>query len=100
MILTLISQSEASNFALCHRRQQSVPRSIIIIIIFVLFLIKIHNILLLLAGFALFRLFDIWKPPPIRQSQNLAGGWGVTVDDLLAAVYVNIVLQGAWLVVY
>jgi len=41
--------------------------------------------------FALFRLFDIWKPWPVRQSQSLPGGWGVTVDDLLAAVYVNLV---------
>jgi len=53
----------------------------------------------IVAGFVLFRLFDIWKPPPIRQSQNLSNGWGVTVDDLLAAIYVNIVLQGVWLVV-
>jgi phosphatidylglycerophosphatase A len=36
----------------------------------------------------LFRVFDIWKPWPVRQSQRLPGGWGVTVDDLLAAVYV------------
>jgi phosphatidylglycerophosphatase A len=37
---------------------------------------------------ALFRLFDIWKPWPVRQVQHLPGGWGVTADDLLAAVYV------------
>jgi phosphatidylglycerophosphatase A len=40
--------------------------------------------------FLAFRLFDIWKPWPIRQSQKLPGGWGVVIDDLLAAVYVNI----------
>ena len=40
------------------------------------------------AVYVLFRVFDIWKPWPVRQSQNLPGGWGVTVDDLLAAVYV------------
>lgn len=39
----------------------------------------------------LFRVFDIWKPWPIRQIQRLPGGWGVTVDDLLAAVYVALV---------
>jgi phosphatidylglycerophosphatase A len=39
----------------------------------------------------LFRVFDIWKPWPVRQSQNLAGGWGVTVDDLLAALYVALI---------
>lgn len=44
-----------------------------------------------LAGFALFRLFDIWKPWPVKQSQSLSGGWGVTADDLLAALYVNLV---------
>ena len=40
--------------------------------------------------FALFRLFDIFKPWPVKQSQSLPGGWGVTVDDLLAAGYVNL----------
>ena len=39
---------------------------------------------LVLTGFAAFRLFDIWKPFPIRQSQKLPGGWGIVVDDLLA----------------
>lgn len=38
--------------------------------------------------FILFRVFDIWKPWPVRQSQRLPGGWGVTMDDLLAAIYV------------
>jgi len=42
------------------------------------------------AVFALFRLFDVTKPWPVRQSQSLAGGWGVTIDDVLAAVYVNV----------
>jgi phosphatidylglycerophosphatase A len=39
----------------------------------------------------LFRVFDILKPWPVRQSQKLPGGWGVTVDDLLAAAYVNVI---------
>lgn len=47
--------------------------------------------LLVAAGvFVLFRIFDILKPWPIRQSQRLPGGWGVTVDDLLAAAYVGL----------
>jgi phosphatidylglycerophosphatase A len=41
--------------------------------------------------FALFRCFDILKPWPIRQSQRLPGGWGVTVDDVLAALCVAMV---------
>jgi phosphatidylglycerophosphatase A len=43
---------------------------------------------LTLLVFVLFRIFDIAKPWPVRQSQSLHGGWGVTVDDVLAAVYV------------
>jgi phosphatidylglycerophosphatase A len=39
----------------------------------------------IVLGFCLFRLFDVWKPWPIRQSQELPGGWGIVVDDLLAA---------------
>ena len=41
------------------------------------------------AVFAAFRFFDVVKPWPVHQSQSLPGGWGVTVDDALAAVYVN-----------
>jgi phosphatidylglycerophosphatase A len=39
----------------------------------------------------LFRLFDIAKPWPIGPSQAFPGGWGVTIDDLLAALYVNLI---------
>lgn len=45
---------------------------------------------LTLAIFAGFRFFDILKPWPVRQSQELPGGWGVTMDDVLAAGYVNL----------
>jgi phosphatidylglycerophosphatase A len=50
------------------------------------------NWLLIVIVFAGFRLFDVWKPWPVRQSQSLAGGWGITIDDLLAGVYVNILV--------
>ncbi len=49
------------------------------------------NWLMTLGIFLLFRLFDVAKPWPIKQSQNLPRGWGVTVDDVLAAIYVNFV---------
>ncbi len=38
------------------------------------------------SGFVFHRIFDIIKPPPIRNVQRLSGGWGVVVDDLLAAL--------------
>lgn len=49
----------------------------------------------LLAGFVLFRLFDIWKPFPIRSLEKLPGGWGVMADDWLAGVYAAILLKVA-----
>ena len=45
-----------------------------------------------LLAFALFRLFDIWKPWPIRNLEKLHGGTGVIVDDLGAGVYAAVVL--------
>lgn len=42
---------------------------------------------LVVAGFLLFRLFDIWKPYPIDSLQNLPAGIGVCADDILAGVY-------------
>ncbi len=45
-------------------------------------------------GFVLFRLFDIWKPWPIRWlDRQVAGGLGIMVDDLLAGLYALGVLQ-------
>jgi len=45
-----------------------------------------------LAALALFRLFDIWKPPPVRQLEALPGGWGINLDDVMAGVYGALVL--------
>jgi phosphatidylglycerophosphatase A len=44
------------------------------------------------GGFALFRVFDIVKPWPVRKLEKLPEGWGILADDLLAAVYAGIVL--------
>jgi phosphatidylglycerophosphatase A len=45
-----------------------------------------------LAAFALFRLFDIWKPPPVRQLEALPGGLGINADDAMAGIYGALVL--------
>lgn len=47
----------------------------------------------LLAGFVLFRFFDIAKPLYIRRLEAFKGGWGVMLDDVLAGIYANIILQ-------
>ncbi len=52
-----------------------------------------YPLMVFVAAFFLFRLFDIWKPYPIDLSQKLNGGWGIMIDDVLAGIYANLVLQ-------
>jgi phosphatidylglycerophosphatase A len=49
--------------------------------------------LLIASGFLLFRLFDIWKPYPIDDLQELSGGVGICADDMLAGVYAGVCLS-------
>ncbi len=51
------------------------------------------------AGFALFRLFDIWKPFPVRKLEQLPGGTGIMVDDLAAGVLACFCLTALVLVI-
>ncbi len=57
------------------------------------------SVVWLLAGFGLFRLFDIWKPFPIRWLNNhVPGGWGIMLDDVAAGVAAAACLHGLlWL---
>jgi phosphatidylglycerophosphatase A len=48
-----------------------------------------------IGAFLLFRLFDIWKPVPVRQLEKLPGGVGIVADDLMAGVYAALVLSVA-----
>lgn len=60
-----------------------------------------HGWLWLVIGFALFRLFDIWKPYPIRNAdRQVNGGFGIMLDDILAGLYALASLQllAFWLV--
>ena len=45
------------------------------------------------AGFVAFRLFDIVKPSPAQRAQHLPAGWGIVLDDLIAAAYANVACQ-------
>lgn len=51
------------------------------------------------AAFLLFRIFDIWKPAPVRQLEALPGGLGIMADDLMAGVYGAIVLWVAGVII-
>jgi len=48
---------------------------------------------LVVAGFFIFRIFDIFKPFPVRQAERLPFGWGIMTDDALAGIYTNLVLR-------
>jgi phosphatidylglycerophosphatase A len=54
---------------------------------------SILNWKFLLAGFLLFRFFDITKPFPCRRLEKLPGGWGIMADDWMAGVYAAICLR-------
>ena len=45
------------------------------------------------AGFVLFRFFDILKPFPIRRLEKVRSGYGVVLDDVLAGIYSNVILH-------
>ena len=49
----------------------------------------------LLLGFLFFRIFDIWKPFPLRRLEHLPSGWGIMADDWMAGVYAAILLRMA-----
>jgi phosphatidylglycerophosphatase A len=47
----------------------------------------------IISALILFRFFDIAKPLLIRKIEKLPGGWGIMLDDVLAGIYANILLQ-------
>jgi len=59
------------------------------------FALSLLNWKYLLLGFILFRVFDIWKPWPVRQLERLPGGWGIMADDWMAGIYAAILLRVA-----
>src|SRR4051812_10346893 len=59
------------------------------------------SLLMQLVAFGLFRLFDIWKPFPIRHfERNVKGGLGVMLDDLIAACYAYVVIAALTIIGY
>jgi phosphatidylglycerophosphatase A len=46
-----------------------------------------------ILGFFIFRIFDILKPPPAKRMEKLTGSLGIMFDDVVAAIYTNLILQ-------
>ncbi len=53
-----------------------------------------HTLVYGIAAFLLFRILDIFKPPPIKQLERLPGGWGVMLDDVAAGIITCTILNG------
>jgi phosphatidylglycerophosphatase A len=51
-----------------------------------------HTLTSYLMAFAAFRIFDVIKLPPAAQCEKLPGGWGVTMDDIIAGIQTNILV--------
>ena len=53
-----------------------------------------HSITIYTMAFILFRIFDIFKPSFIYRVQNLPGGWGIMLDDVLAGIFCWLICRG------
>ena len=51
------------------------------------------NFKVLMLAFFAFRLFDVAKPPPVRNLEKVPGGWGIMLDDLAAGVFANLLVR-------
>ena len=51
------------------------------------------TLFIMIAAFILFRAFDVFKPWPARVFDKMHGGWNIMLDDVVAGVYANIVIQ-------
>lgn len=60
---------------------------------FIAFILVPFSLTNYLIAFVAFRFFDVVKIPPAAQAERLPGGWGVTMDDVVAGVQANIATQ-------
>ncbi len=57
------------------------------------FLFLPKRLFLYILAFVIFRFLDIIKPPPVRMCEELKGGLGITLDDVVSGIYANLILQ-------
>ncbi len=85
-----------SSQAYIEQKQNNDPQEVVIdevVGIFVTFLWMPIHWKSMFFGFVFFRVFDIWKPYPIKRLEKIPHGWGVMLDDMLAGLYANILLR-------
>lgn len=93
LLLISVWSSEVASAAMGIKDPGSIVIDEVAGISFALFLIEPTMINVVLA-FLLFRFFDILKPWPIKLiDEKIGGGWGIVLDDVLAGIFANIILQ-------
>jgi phosphatidylglycerophosphatase A len=78
------------------RARQKDPSHVVIdefACVFVAFFLMPVKPFVILAGFLLYRIFDVIKIPPMRTLEKIEGGWGIMLDDLAAGIYTNLILH-------
>lgn len=95
ILSSLILGFWSSNVALKYFSKKDPPQIVIdeFSSMLLVYLFMPYNIKVLVAGFILFRIFDIFKIPLIRKIETLPRGYGIMTDDIVAACLANIVLQ-------
>ncbi len=58
------------------------------------------GLVITIVAFLLFRLLDIAKPFPVRRAEQLPGGWGVMMDDVVSGIYTNIIVRAVILLMH
>ena len=98
ILLVSVGICNLASKLLCGGDPQEIVLDEIAVLPIVYLLTGIPTWHVLLAGWILFRLFDITKPPPVQQMESLPAGWGIMADDFVAALYACVSLRGlVWL---
>lgn len=100
-----LSATAAATKAVFQPGDHSVPDPSIVVIdeivgMWIALLLNPVTPLAIGTAFVLFRAFDIIKPPPARQLEKIPHGWGIMLDDVVAAVYANILTHIIMFYVY
>ncbi len=96
VFLVLFAAGVISSFKVEEASGEKDPSMIVIdefACIFVAFFLVPMTLPAVIAGFALYRVLDIVKIPPMRSLENIPGGWGIMLDDLMAGIYTNLALH-------
>jgi len=92
-LLAVAICSRASRHLVSDKDPQEIVLDEIVVLTIVYLGVGMPNWRVLLAGWLLFRICDITKPPPAQRAEGLPRGWGIMADDFVAALYACVLLH-------